>query len=161
MQVQELMTKDPVFCTPDQPVGQAAALMEQHDCGCLPVEELGTRKLVGVITDRDIALRVVGTGCGPETLVRDAMSEEPSCCGPEDEVDRVERIMSTHQVRRVPVVSKGGRVVGIVAQADLARAAEKNLGVSEGDVARVVESVSRPNGHADKPASGPNSKRPH
>ena len=143
MQAQDIMTAKPACCTPDDSVTEAARLMTENDCGCVPVvEDQESRKLVGVVTDRDLACRCLGEGKGPETKVRDVMSAAPSCCGPDDDVEAVERIMSDRQVRRVPVIDGGGCCVGIVAQADLAR--EAGGDVSEREVARVIERVSEP-----------------
>lgn len=143
MQAQEIMTANPACCTQDDTTRKAAELMQQHDCGCLPVvDDSETRHVLGVVTDRDIATRAVAAGKGPETKVRDVMSTQPSCCGIEDELDEVERIMSERQVRRVPVVDAHGCCVGMVSQADLARAAQRSGDVSEREVARVVERIS-------------------
>lgn len=144
MKARELMTNDPACCTPDQTIREAAELMRECDCGCIPVvQDSASRKLVGVVTDRDIAVRAAALGKGPETLVRDVMSPGPRCCGPEDDVEAVERIMSSEQVRRVPVVDEEGCCVGMVSQADLAL---NDRAASEKDVGRVVERISEPAG---------------
>ena len=101
MKAQELMTKAPTCCTPGSTVREAAQLMLEHDCGCIPVVEQGTMRVIGVLTDRDIACRCVAQGKGPETRVKDAMTTEPRCCHPEDDVAAVEQIMMQAQVRRV------------------------------------------------------------
>ena len=101
MKAQELMTTTPVCCTPESTVREAAMLMREHDCGCIPVVEQGTMRLIGVLTDRDITCRCVAQGEGPETRVKDAMTTEPRCCHPEDDVAAVEQIMMQAQVRRV------------------------------------------------------------
>ena len=147
MRVSELMTRNPACVTPQQSVREAASEMERCDCGCLPVVEQGRNsKVVGVVTDRDIAMRAVGRGRGPDTLVKDVMSASPHCCRDDDEVDLVRRIMAEQQVRRVPVVDHAGNSVGMISQADLARAAEKET-VSEHDIARIMERVSQPTVH--------------
>ena len=140
MKAREIMTKDPICCTPDQTIAEAAKLMREHDCGCLPVvEDTQTRKIVGTITDRDIACRCVAEGKGSDTLVREAMSSNPSCCRGDDEVAAVERVMAERKVRRVPIVDESGCCVGIIAQADIARKAG-----DDHEVAKVVERVSEP-----------------
>jgi CBS-domain-containing membrane protein len=96
---------------------------------------------MGVVTDRDLALRALAAKKGPETKVRDVMSTAPSCCTPDDDVDTVERIMAERQVRRVPVIDHAGCCVGIIAQADIAR---ENSATTDREVARVVERVSEP-----------------
>lgn len=157
MKVREIMTANPACCTPDTSAREAASLMQREDCGCIPVvEDEQSNRLVGVVTDRDLALRGFARGMGPDTPVRELMSDSVSSCTPESDVDEVERIMSDQQVRRVPVVDDDGRCTGMIAQADLAREAlQRRLG--EDELARVVERVSEPNRSPDEawmPASG-------
>src|SRR3982750_4440109 len=122
MRARELMTAEPACCTPDQTVQEAAQLMGQHDCGCIPaVEETETTPLVGGIRNRDITCRCTAEGKGPDTEVANVMSQDPKCCGPDDDVGTIEKIMAQAQVRRVPVVDNDGCCVGMIAQADLAR----------------------------------------
>jgi CBS domain-containing protein len=145
MEAHEIMTLEPACCTPDQTVRDAARLMQEHDCGCIPVvEDARARRLVGVVTDRDLACRCLAAGLGPETTVAEVMSVSPSCCAPDDDVQFVERIMEERQVRRVPVIDGRGSCVGMVSQADLVRAAERSAQVSDREVARMVERVSAP-----------------
>ena len=142
MKARELMTVEPACCTPDQTVHEAAQLMRDNDCGCVPVvEDSKTNRIIGLVTDRDITCRCIAEGKGPDTLVREAMSRDPKCCGPDDDVDTVERIMAEAQVRRVPVVDDRGCCVGIIAQADLAL---NERAASDRDVGRVVEQISTP-----------------
>ena len=142
MKASELMTEQPACCTPDQTVREAAQLMRDHDCGCVPVvENTQTNRVVGLVTDRDITCRCTAEGKGPETVVREAMSRDPKCCCPDDEVETVEKIMAAGQVRRVPVVDNRGRCIGIIAQADLAL---NERAASDRDVGRVVEQISTP-----------------
>ncbi len=142
MKVRDIMTESPACCSPEQTVREAARLMAQNDCGAIPVIEESSRQVVGVITDRDLAVRVLAEGRGPDTPVREAMTCDPVCCGPDADLRELERLMADRQVRRVPVV-EDGRCVGIVAQADLARHPEA---VSEQEVAHVVEEISQPAG---------------
>jgi CBS domain-containing protein len=144
MQAQELMTTAPVCCTPESTVRDAAGMMREHDCGCIPVVEKGGKRLVGVLTDRDIACRCVAEGKGSDTRVGDVMTTDPRCCHPEDDVAAVEQIMMQAQVRRVPVVDDRGNCVGMIAQADLAL---NNRAASESEVGRVVERISEPAAH--------------
>ncbi len=147
MLAKELMTRNPACVTPEQTIRDAAAEMERCDCGCLPVVEKGNgSKVIGVITDRDIAMRAVGKGRGPDTPVQDVMSASPRCCCDTDDVELVKRIMTEERVRRVPVVDQTGRSVGMISQADLARAAEQ-ASLSEHDVASTLEKVSQPSVH--------------
>jgi CBS domain-containing protein len=143
MQIREIMTRNPEVCTPDDTLQRAARLMADCDCGAIPVVEGTDRKrVIGVITDRDIAVRAVAKGKTPDTKVNDVMTPSPTCCNEDDDIEVVEQIMVEKQVRRVPVLDGGGRVVGIVAQADLAR---DNRIVSDREVGRIVEKISEPN----------------
>ena len=145
MKAKELMTTNPACCTPESTAQQVAQLMEENDCGCIPVvEDAESKFLVGVITDRDLALRGVARGRSPETPVRDLMTSDVSAVKPEDDVDAVEQLMSDLQVRRIPVVDEDGCCVGIIAQADLA------WNGRERDVAELVREVSRESGHASR-----------
>ena len=143
MKAQEVMTANPACCTPDETAERAAALMEENDCGCIPVvEDQETKRLLGVVTDRDIALRGVGRGLHADTAVRSLMSSDVSCCAPDSDLEEAERIMTERQVRRVPVIDEAGCCVGMIAQADLAREADRQ--VSDREVGRVVERISEP-----------------
>jgi CBS domain-containing protein len=142
MKARELMSAQPACCTPDDTIQEAARLMRDGDCGCIPVvEDKRDNRLVGVITDRDIACRCTAEGKGPETTVSHTMSQNPKCCGPDDDVQAVERIMAEEQVRRVPVVDDRGCCVGMIAQADLA---VNERAATDSDVGRVVERISEP-----------------
>ena len=142
MQVHEMMTQQPACCTPDETVQRAAQLMKEHDCGCLPVvEDSRTKRVIGTVTDRDLACRGLAAGKGPDTTVREVMSKDPTCCRPGDDIGEVERVMAEKQVRRVPVVDERGCCVGMVAQADLALHEEA---VTNSEVGRVVERISEP-----------------
>jgi CBS domain-containing protein len=145
MRAQDLMTMSPACVTADEPVRRVAQLMAEHDCGCIPVVDASdNRRVLGVITDRDIAVRGIAQGRGPDTRVRELMTPDPQCCRPDDDLQAVERVMADQQVRRVIIVDDDGYCVGIVAQADLARASEKTNDVTERDLARVVERISQP-----------------
>jgi len=152
MKARELMTEQPARCTPDQTVHEAAQLMRDNDCGCVPVvEDMQTNRIVGLVTDRDITCRCTAEGKGPETLVNEVMSRDPKCCGPDDAVETVEKIMAEGQVRRVPVVDNRGCCVGIIAQADLAL---NERAASNRDVGQVVEQISTPAHEAGSPRAG-------
>ena len=145
MRAREIMTASPACCTPESTAYEAARLMAECDCGVVPVvESKESMRLVGVVTDRDLAVRGLAEGKGADAKVGDLMTTDPFCCRPDDNVTDAERAMVERQVRRVPVVDEGNRCVGIIAQADLARAAREGHGVSEQEVARVVESISQP-----------------
>ena len=139
MKVSDLMSRNPTTCSPNATIAEAARLMDEHDCGCLPVaEQQSAPRVMGVITDRDIATRAVALGRGPDTPVREVMSNDPSCCHEDDNVKTVEQIMAERQVRRVLVVDQAGCCVGVVAQADLARS------VPARELAKTVEKISEP-----------------
>jgi CBS domain-containing protein len=116
--------------------------MRDNDCGSLPVvESESSRRLVGTVTDRDLAIRGLAEGKGPDTMIGDLMTNGPTTAGPEDEVEVVRDVMIAQQVRRVPVVDEDGMVVGIVAQADIAR---EEGAASDQEVGRIVEAISDP-----------------
>lgn len=142
LHAKDLMTENPVFCTPEDPVSHAARLMEDNDCGSLPVvEDASSLRLVGMITDRDIALRVVARRLPHDTKVKEVMTRNTISSKPDDDLENVERLMESHQLRRIPVVNDQGLCIGIVAQADLARERGR---VASADFARVVERISAP-----------------
>ena len=143
MKIQEIMTKDPATVTPGTTVRDAAKLMQREDTGILPVVEAeGTKRLVGVVTDRDIAVRVVGEGRDGNTRVSDVMSTgKLATLRPDADVDDAMNTMADEQVRRIPIVDDRGALVGIVAQADVVRKARDDQ-KSE----RTVEQISRPSG---------------
>ena len=142
MKARDIMTSNLTCCTPDDTVQAAASKMADADCGCLPVvSDMGSRRLVGVVTDRDLAVRGLAQGHGPETRVSDVMTANPACCGPDSELDEVERVMADRQVRRVPIVDDQECCVGMIAQADLAR---DERGFNDHEVRNVVEKISEP-----------------
>lgn len=120
MQVREIMTEGAETITPTAQVRDAARLMRARNVGALPVGE--NDRLVGVVTDRDIVIRAVAEGLSEsETSVRDVMSDGICYCFDDDDIERAAELMAEHQVRRLPVVNRDKRLVGIVALADLAR----------------------------------------
>ncbi len=142
MRVKQIMTPDPACCTPDSTAREAATLMRDHDCGSIPVVgDLKGKRLVGTVTDRDLAIRGLAEGRGPDTPVRDLMTSDPVTCVPEDEVEDVRQVMVQALVRRVPVVDDDGAIVGIVAQADLAL---EDGAATDREVGRIVEAISEP-----------------
>lgn len=143
MQAQELMTTDPACCTTDDNLEHAAKLMRENDCGAIPVcESENPGKVVGMVTDRDLAVRGLANGQGPEDTVRECMSSEVHSCAPDSSVEEVEETMARHQIRRVPIIDADGTLLGIVAQADLALAEDGD--VSDEKVGEVVETISHP-----------------
>jgi CBS domain-containing protein len=118
VKVGEIMTRGVEVAKPDDPLQQAAARMAELDTGVLPVGE-GDR-LVGMLTDRDIAIRAVAQGKGPDAKVRDAMTPEVRYCFEDEDLDDVVRNMGENKVRRLPVMSRDKRLVGIVSLGDVA-----------------------------------------
>ena len=141
MKARELMTPTPKVCTSDDRVVDAARMMRDYDVGSLPVvENTGTNRLIGIITDRDIVVGPVAEELFTST-VADAMTPDPKSVRDTDDVSAVEKLMKENQVRRIPVVDEIGSLVGVIAQADLALC---DRSASDRDVGRVVEEISRP-----------------
>jgi CBS domain-containing protein len=138
----ELMTKDPVCCLPSSMVEQAAQLMKRENIGPIPViEDEQTRKLVGIVTDRDLALKVIAEGRDPKsTKVEAVMTRKVVTCRADDDLQKALDAMSENQLRRIPVVDKDNRIVGIIAQADVATRANQPE-----KTAAVVKEISQSN----------------
>jgi len=137
MLVRDAMTASPKTCDPDTPVAEAARLMATEDIGSLPVVQ-GDR-LVGIVTDRDVAVRVVAEGKDPTSLpVGGVASREVITVAPGERLEDALRLMAHHQIRRMPVVEDDHRLVGILAQADVALAADERT------TGAVVEQISEP-----------------
>jgi CBS domain-containing protein len=134
--VKDAMTSNPCTIDADQTVAYAAKMMRDENVGLAPVVE--ANRLVGTLTDRDIAIRVVAEGRDPQALkVRDVAATSLVTVDPEQDLDEALRLMASHQIRRLPVVEEDGRVVGILAQADVAEhAKEKKVG-------EMVEEISK------------------
>jgi len=134
----EVMTERPRAVTPQTLIREAAQLMEQEDVGSLPVVEEGAR-LVGIVTDRDVAVRVVGHGLDPDaTRVGEVASTELVALTPEHDLDEALALMARAQVRRLPIVVRENELVGMLAQADIARAGKDK------PTGEVVEAISQP-----------------
>src|SRR5690348_16103816 len=138
MKISEVMTRDVQTVRPDQPVQQAASFMLSADAGSIPVTD-GDR-LIGMITDRDIAVRGVAKGYGPDTPVRELMTNDIICARDDDDVDDVASRMSEAQVRRLPVIDDDQRLCGIVSLGDLSRDADEDI------ASEALEGVSEPGG---------------
>jgi CBS domain-containing protein len=149
MQCREIMTKDPACVVPSDTAVRAAQLMKGEDIGpVLVVRDKNERKLVGIVTDRDITLKVVAEGKDPNSVpVKDVMTSGPVTCKPDDDSSKALELMRKERVRRIPIVDDSGRVVGIIAQADVAR----ELG--EAEAGGVVSDISSKRGRR-KHASG-------
>ena len=123
--IQETMTPNPTTVEPTTTAQEAAQIMKSEDVGSLPIVE--GDKLVGVITDRDLALRIIAEGRGIDTPVDELASKDLVTIDPQQSIEEAARLMSEHQVRRLPVVEEDGRLVGILAQADVAQSGHDSL----------------------------------
>ena len=139
MLVKEVMSKNLVWCTPSDTAQTAAKLMKDRGVGALPVvSEDVSKKLEGIVTDRDLCCTVVaGAQLAEATRVGEVMTSGPVTCAPENTLDDCERLMQKHQVRRIPVIDAQGHCVGIVAQADIALHAPAGL------VAKTLAEISK------------------
>ncbi|PYE88223.1 CBS domain-containing protein [Phyllobacterium leguminum] len=138
MKVGNCMTRDVKIASPDQPIRDVAKIMNKLDAGVMPVGD--NDRLVGMITDRDIAVRGVALGKGPDTKVRDVMSPEVKYCFDDEEIEDVLENMGDLRVRRLPVLNREKRLVGIVSLGDLSRNGDK---MEAGDA---LSSISKPGG---------------
>lgn len=137
----EVMTREPACCEPGDSIQRAAQLMKTEDVGSLPVvESRSSRTLVGIITDRDIVVKVVAEGRPAQSAsVRDAMTQNPVTVREDDDVNRALSAMADRKVRRIPAVDSEGRLCGIIAQADIATRLHHDK--TTGDL---VEAISEP-----------------
>ena len=134
--ISEVRSADPRSVDADKPIAYAAQMMKQEDVGLAPIVE-GDR-LVGALTDRDIVTRVVAEGKDPQSVtVREVASTDVVTIDPQQDLDEALRLMATNQIRRLPVVEEDGRLVGIVAQADVAREAnDEQTGELVGEISK-------------------------
>jgi CBS domain-containing protein len=141
MKAHDLMTKYPQAVTPTDPLSHAAALMRDGDIGFLPVvDDRNTRRLVGVITDRDIAIRHVADAHDDQCRIKQHMTADRLVTvNPDADTVEVHRLMIERQVRRVPVVDSEGHVLGVIAQADVATKEQRDRQTGE-----IVEKISEP-----------------
>jgi CBS domain-containing protein len=145
MKVREAMTRDVRLARPDQSIREIARLMAELDIGAVPVEE--NDRLVGMITDRDIAVRAVAEGRGPDTKVSDVMSRDIKYCYEDQSIDEVTRNMGDIRVRRLPVVNRDKRLVGILSLGDLAIDA-----TAQDEAGEALGGISRPGGQHSQAA---------
>jgi CBS domain-containing protein len=140
MTCRELMTSNPTFCVPGDTALRAAEIMRDENVGPVPVvADADDLRVLGIVTDRDLTVRLIADGRAPEaTRVDDVMTANPVTCREEDDIQDALEAMSRNQVRRVPVVDGEGRLIGIIAQADVARL------LDEKEVGDVVEDISQP-----------------
>jgi CBS domain-containing protein len=148
MKVSDKMTRDVRIANPDDSIQQAASVMAECDAGALPVGQ--DDRLVGMVTDRDIAVRGVAQGRGPDTKVREVMTPDVRYCFEDEDLDQVARKMGEEQVRRMPVVNRDKRLVGILSLGDVA------MGEGPRPAGEALAGVSRPGG-AHSQTGGPRS----
>ena len=148
MQVSEAMSNDVKIAGPDQPIRDAARLMIEIDCGCLPVGQ--NDRLVGMITDRDIAVRAVAAGKSAKTAVREIMSSEVKYCFEDDDLNEVVQNMADIKVRRLPVLNHDKRLVGMLSLGDIA--------LTDG-AGSALCGISEPGGEHSQSADGGRAKR--
>jgi CBS domain-containing protein len=135
--VRDVMSNRPRCVSPDTPVSEAAELMESEDVGALPV--LDGDELAGMITDRDIVIRAVARGKDPRGMpVREVSTREVVTVRSDEDLSEALKLMASYQVRRLPVVDDGNRLVGVLAQADVAQEAKEKT------VGEMVEEISKP-----------------
>jgi CBS domain-containing protein len=137
----DVMTREPVGCEPADSIPRVAQLMKSEDVGAVPVVESKTsRKLVGIVTDRDIVVKVVAGGRTVENATaRDAMTNNPVTCREDDDVSKAVALMAERKVRRIPIVDGSGVLQGIIAQADIATRVHRDQTTGE-----LVEAISEP-----------------
>jgi len=118
----EVMTKKPVFCLPNDMVVKAAKLMKSENVGSIPVvESEQTQELIGIVTDRDLVLKIVAEGLDAKsTKIEAAMTRKVVTCLADDDLQKIVDTMSKHQLRRIPVINKNNEILGMISQADVA-----------------------------------------
>lgn len=140
-QCKDVMTPNPASCRPDDSIRRVAEIMQREDVGAVPVVEGGDgRRLVGMVTDRDVTVKIVAGGGNVDTAtVADAMTPNPASVREDEDVSRGVSLMAERQVRRVPVVDADGRLAGIIAQADVATRVNEDKRTGQ-----MVEAISEP-----------------
>jgi len=138
----DVMTEDVVYCLPNDSVSKAAQLMKKEDIGpVLIVDNERTKTLIGIVTDRDLALKVVAEGRDPQnTIVEEVMTHKLVTCRADDDVDKAMKAMAQYQLRRIPVVDNNMGLVGIISQADVATRVDEPKRTAE-----VVKEISQEN----------------
>jgi len=149
MDIREVMTTSPRWCLPSDSASKAARIMKDIDAGLIPVvENAESRRLVGVVTDRDLCLEVIAESRNPDTVpVKDAMTRTLICCLPEDQMQKALDLMRENQVRRIPVVDQQGTLQGIVSMADVLHRAD----VSSKETHETLKKVSEPSDISSQP----------
>ena len=148
MKCLQVMTPDPAWCATTDTAAMIAKLMKTEDIGAVPVcESRRSRTLVGIVTDRDLAIHIVAEGRDPHSVfARDVMTRHPLTCHPDDDLEEAVHAMQTQQIRRIPVIDDEGQLMGIISQADIAVRVNQPARTGE-----LVEDISR---HLQAGASG-------
>lgn len=150
MRVSEVMTANPVCCIPSDTAQTAAIIMRDEDIGIVPiVEAKGSRKLVGVVTDRDLCVAVIAEQqIDPTNLaLEQCMTGKLVMCREDDDLEKVVDLMQENQVRRVPVVNKQNEIQGIVSLSDVVNRGK----IAEGETRETLKSITEPTGEPSKP----------
>jgi CBS domain-containing protein len=143
MEVREVMTSNVRMATPEQSISESARIMAECDSGVVPVYEHD--RLVGMVTDRDIVVRAVANDLSPDTPVRAVMSQEVLYCYEDEDVEQVAKNMATNQIRRLPVLNRSKRLVGIVSIGDLSKSVRPQA------TGEAIAEISKPGGeHSQK-----------
>lgn len=132
MLARDIMTENPVALLPSDPASRAARYMRDLDVGAMPVVDEDDMTLIGIVTDRDLAVRCLSYGHGPSCAVSDHMTKHLVTVGPDTDVSEVEEILARARIGRVPVIDDQGKLIGIITQADLAKVATAPVGATAG-----------------------------
>ena len=136
----EVMTREPASCQASESIARAAHIMKSEDVGAVPVIDGSSRKLVGMVTDRDIVIKGVASGVSCENAtVREVMSTDVVTCGEDEGIEAAVSRMADRKVRRIPVVDRNGALCGIISQADIATRVNRDQTTGE-----LVEAISEP-----------------
>lgn len=146
MRVSEVMTRDVRLISPDHTIQEAAGIMADIDAGALPVGQ--DDRLVGMITDRDIAIRGIARGCDGNTKIGEVMTADIKYCFEDEEIGHVVKNMGDIQVRRLPVMNRNKRLVGILSLGDVATKGNQR------QAAEIIKKVSEPNGQHRQSMAG-------
>lgn len=149
MKIRDVMTTSPKYCLPSDSASKAARTMRDMDTGIVPiVENEQDRKLIGVVTDRDLCLAVIAEARDPQTVqVGDCMTSALVCCTPDDDVQKAIDFMRENQVRRIPIVDRHGTLQGIVSMADIVERSD----ISSGRIHETLKKICEPTQDASKP----------
>ena len=149
MKIKHVMTKDPTCCVPSDTAQRAARIMRGDDTGVVPIiENEQSRKLIGIVTDRDLCMNILAEGRDPRTTqVHESMTTTVVSCSPQDSVDKATELMRENQIRRIPVIDDQHQLLGIVAMADIVGRAD----VRTTETHETLKTVSAPTREPSKP----------